>query len=271
MSNTAQSSPLMKRGNADISLTREYIDAVLREAQIYIESGLLPKDISTPGKAFLIIQQGAQLRIPSLMALNGIHVIQGKPSVSPQLMLSLINRSGLLQDIAYEDDGSTGSVTMKRAGIATPHTGTFSNEDAKKMGLSGRAQWQNQPATMRRWRAVAAAARFLFPDIIGGLYLNEEMGAMTNEDGEVIRNSKDEIVMENGVVNKQTNVTENEIKNKSMMVEKIKLMWQKEAGMGKDLPDNESTLTDADMLAMPSEKIKEMGVSIKKRIEGYGA
>lgn len=174
---------------------------VIREkAAILVKSKFLPKSIETPEQALAIILTGRELGIGDMQALNNINVIQGKPTVPPQLMLALINRTGQLEDMLITDDGQCCAVTMKRRG-RQPHSEAFSMKDAalmktteyiggekKTISLSEKYNWKQQPAVMRKWRAVAACARVVFPDVILGLYTPDEMGAtMDVETGEVIQ------------------------------------------------------------------------------------
>lgn len=159
---------------------------ILTTARALIASGFLPKSVDTVDKAFAIITMSQELGIGMWQGLNGINVIQGKPTVSPQLMLALINRSGQLEDMAIEATAEFARVTLKRKG-RTPHTETFTIKDAAAQGLTGKDNYRKQPATMLKWRAVAAAARVVFPDAIMGLYTVEEIApdAVTvTEDGE---------------------------------------------------------------------------------------
>lgn len=155
-------------------------------ARMLCESGLLPQQVNTPAKAVAIILAGRELGIQPWQALSSINVISGKPTISPQLMLALIERSGLLQAITVTDDGQTCTVVMQRRGRAA-HTETFSMADASAMQLAGKDNWRKQAKIMRRWRCVAAAARVIFPDVILGLYTPEEMGAEVSisDDGDM--------------------------------------------------------------------------------------
>lgn len=147
-----------------------------QQANALVASGFLPQSVNTVQKAVAIMTLGRELGIGAWAALNGINVIQGKPTVSPQLMLAMINAKGQLEDMVITDEDGVCSVTMKRRG-RTPHTAAFSMQDAAAMGLSNKDNWKKQPAIMRQWRAVAACARVVFPDVILNLYTPEEMGA----------------------------------------------------------------------------------------------
>lgn len=150
--------------------------AMVQVADALVQSGFLPQSIKNAQQAVAIILAGRELGIGPWQAVQTINVIQGKPTVSPQLMLALINQSGQLEDIAIDGDVKGCIVMMKRKGRA-PHTETFTFEDAQKLGLAGKDNYRKQPAIMLRWRAVAACARIVFPDVILGLYTPDEMGA----------------------------------------------------------------------------------------------
>ena len=149
----------------------------LQMAQVLLDSGFLPRNTyQTLAQVLAIMMYGDMLGIPPMAALTNINVIQGKPTIPPQLMLALVYHTGKLDDIEIKDDGQACTVVMKRT-AKTAHTTTFSQNDAAKMKLAGKDNWEKQPAVMRQWRAVAAACRIVFPDIIMGFYTPDEMGA----------------------------------------------------------------------------------------------
>lgn len=153
-------------------------------AGILLRSGFLPRTVRAEEQVITILVKRYELGIPPMEALTGISVIDGKPAVSPQLMLALINRSGQLQDLAIDGDDIRYRVAMTRRG-RRPHTETFTLDDARRMGLADKPNWRQQPRVMLRWRAVSACARVVFPDVVSGLYTPEEMGAAVavDEDG----------------------------------------------------------------------------------------
>lgn len=166
---------------------------VMREtAAMLCKTGFLPQAINTPEKAVAIILTGRELGIGTMAALNTINVISGKPTVSPQLMLALIERSGQLEDIQITNVEGAVKCTMKRKG-RSPHTEFFGEAEATAMQLRGKDNYKKQAFTMYKWRAVAACARIVFPDVITGLYTPDEMGADVTDDGELLPPAKDNI------------------------------------------------------------------------------
>lgn len=166
-------------------------DTLSKLAKVAAASGYAGKNEM---QVLFVMLKGIELGISPMQALDGIQVIQNKTTVSPQLMLALINRSGELEDMTIDDPDTIRAknackVMMKRKG-RSPHIETFSMEDAKAMGLAGKDNWKKQPTVMLKWRAVAACARIAFPDIIQGVYSPEEMGA------DVIEDASGELVIE---------------------------------------------------------------------------
>ena len=153
------------------------LEAIQSQAKAMIASGLMPKGITTVSQVITIALMGEALNIPPIVAVNMINIISGKPTISPQLMLGIVNRSGLLADMKLTTTDTEATMTVQRKGHTNSHTEVFSMADAKKLGLSGKDNWLKQPRTMMKWRVVAACLRVVFPDLLLGFYTPEEMGA----------------------------------------------------------------------------------------------
>lgn len=163
--------------------TESEFDVMVRTAKSLVQSGFLPSDVNTPQKAVAIMMMSRELGIGAWAGLNGINVIQGKPTISPQLMLALINRSGELEDMTISGDETACTVMMKRRG-RSEHVETFTIKDAAAQGLTGKSNWRKMPATMLKWRAISACARVVFPDVIIGFYTPEEIDPSVTVDAE---------------------------------------------------------------------------------------
>ena len=163
-------------------------DLMKRQAEDFLKSGFLPPSIDRPEKVLWIMQLSRELNIPPAQAINQINVIHGKPTTSPQLMLALIERSGLLKNLKIEIGDNQCVVEMTRKGRDT-HREVFSMDDARRMGLAGKDNWRKQPKVMLKWRAVSACARIVFSDVIMGLYSPEEINPdiHVSENGEIIQ------------------------------------------------------------------------------------
>jgi hypothetical protein len=148
--------------------------AMVERAQALIDSGFLPKHLTKPEQVVTVAMMGRELGLQMMQALRKIYVVNGTATLGAELMLALVNKTGQLEDMKVEDDGQACTVVMKRKG-RRPHTERFSLADAQRMGLLGKDNWKKQPATMRKWRAISACCRVVFPDAIGGMHTPEEV------------------------------------------------------------------------------------------------
>lgn len=157
-------------------------------AETLVKSGVLPAHIKSPQAAVAIIQQGLELGIAPMTALRGMFVIHGKVGLYSDLMLGLIYRD--IGDNAIrvvETTSAQCTVAYQRPGWDRPATLTFTMDDAERAGLSkDNPAWKKYPAQMLRARAISAAARLGFPDLMSGMYTPEELGATVDADGTVI-------------------------------------------------------------------------------------
>ena len=157
-------------------------DHLLKMADDLVKSGLLPAAIKTAQAAAAIILKGRELGIPAMQAFAHIHIIDGKPTCSSELMLALLARGGVTY--RWLEDGRSGqaAIEFQRTGFG-PVRGTFSKAEATEAGLLDKLSWKRYPANMLRARAVSNGARMLGPDLLAGMsYTPEELGAEVDED-----------------------------------------------------------------------------------------
>lgn len=152
-----------------------------------VKSGFLPTSIKTPEQAIIIMLKGRELGIPPMQAFSSIAVVNGKPTMSAELMLSMIykNVSGAIVDFAKTDNNECVIEAKRPNGKKTKFT--FSMEDAKRANLTGKGPWVTYPSAMLRARCISAMARAMFPDALSGVvYTPEELGAQVDEDLNII-------------------------------------------------------------------------------------
>jgi hypothetical protein len=170
-------------------------EALKEQATIMVKSGFLPVSVNTPEKAIAIALTAKELGIGMMEGFRSINIIQGKPTISPQLMLALANRTGQIEDIEFDSNDERCQVRITRK-LRKPHTEEFGVKEATALGLISRDNYRKQPAIMFRWRALAANLRVTFPDVVLGLYTPDEMGAdvKTNSEGDMEVMSQDDLV-----------------------------------------------------------------------------
>lgn len=156
-------------------VSMELFNILRDQATMLLKTGFLPSHLRTAEQVVAVVLIGRELQVPMMQAVRKIFVIQGTPALASELMLALAERTGQVEDIRIEDDGTCCTVTIKRRGRKSAVTTPFSMKDAEAMDLSNKDNWKKQPAVMRRWRAISANLRLTFPDAIGGMYSVEEI------------------------------------------------------------------------------------------------
>lgn len=136
---------------------------------------------------FAILVMGAELGIKPMQSLQSINVIQGKPTISPQLMMALI-RSKIPGAVIKVESANPNVYCTTARSKEDFDAGLFFKSEwnmnkATKLGLASKDNYTKQAETMLRWRAIAESCRVTFPDILMGLYAPEEF---QNFDGKVI-------------------------------------------------------------------------------------
>lgn len=145
-------------------------------AKALAEAGLLPAAYrKAPANVLLAMQYGQALGLSLTQILGGIHVIEGKPSMSADLMQALVRRAG--HRIRTQADNKTATCSIVRADdpeYAT--TVTYTLDDARAAGLLGKDVWKKYPRSMLLARAVSACCRQACADVLAGVsYTPDEL------------------------------------------------------------------------------------------------
>lgn len=137
---------------------------------------------------------GYQLQLNIAASFEFIHIIQGKPSLSPKGALAIILRSGLLGKLDIQEDNTKATVIMQRKDNGFTYTSSWSIDDARKADLvKPSSPWIKYPKNMCRWRAIGYCCDVLFPDVLSGLVRADDLGAVIDTKGDVISGEYREI------------------------------------------------------------------------------
>lgn len=157
-------------------LSPRNFDEAWRMAEILADSDMVPKDFKgKPGNCLIAMQWGSEVGLKALQALQNIAVINGRPAMWGDAIIALARSSPLCEFVVETDDGHTATCRVKRRG-EQEQARTFSMDDAKTAGLQGKSgPWSQYPKRMRQVRARAFALRDVFPDVLRGMAVAEEV------------------------------------------------------------------------------------------------
>jgi len=156
-------------------------------ARAFKTSGMFP-DLESEAQAFVKIMAGRELGIGPMAAMMGINVIQGKVTLSSNLMAAKVKASGTYTYLPREISNERVELEFLQNGESIG-VSEFSIEDAQRAGLLKGQNWQKYPKAMLFARSLSQGVRWYCPDVLSGApaYVPEEMGAEVNEEGEAVR------------------------------------------------------------------------------------
>jgi hypothetical protein len=171
-----ENTSLSVRPASQVDLSPQTFEQALTFSNYLADSDLVPKDFKgKPGNCLIAMQWGAELGLKPLQALSNIAVINGRAALWGDAVIALVRSSPLCEYVQESDDGHTATCRVKRRGEAEQVV-TFSVDDAKAAGLHGKqGPWTQYPKRMRQMRARAFALRDVFPDVLRGMPVAEEV------------------------------------------------------------------------------------------------
>ena len=177
---TLEHRPQLVAGARPTAIVPTDMDSCYRLARAVCMAGMAPKGLDTPEKAMVAIMHGLECGLTPMAALQRIAVVNGRPVIWGDGAIGLVRGSGLCEfideTIEGEGDNRVAICETKRRGETRSVIRSFSVADAKKARLWGKqGPWQDYPERMLQMRARAFALRDGFADVLGGIYIKEEV------------------------------------------------------------------------------------------------
>ena len=180
------------------------LDDLQRVAKLLAASGYFEAKGSTEQAIAQLatkVLAGREMGFSPFASVNGIHVIQGKPTVSAQLMAAAVKGSAKYDYRIREMTELVCKIEFfERVGGKLESLGvsTFTAADAKLAGTQNMAKYARN---MLFARAMSNGVRWYCPDVFAsGVYTPEEMGATVDGEGEIIESSSRVVNGETGEI-----------------------------------------------------------------------
>jgi len=139
-------------------------------AEAFYRSGYF-KGINGYEQAITVVMMGQELGIPPATAITGVHIIEGKPSLSANLIASAIKKSGKYNyKVLSNTDKECRLAFYELWGSKWELLGesVFTIEDARTAGVAGKNVWRQYPKAMLFARAISQGQKVYAPDVFGG-------------------------------------------------------------------------------------------------------
>jgi hypothetical protein len=164
------------------SLAPQNVKEALEFAEMMSKSNLVPKEFSgNPGNILVAIQWGMELGLQPMQAMQNIAVINGRPSLWGDSVIALVKASPTCEYVVEEVTDDKAVCKVKRRG-EPEQSRVFSKADAQAAGLLNKqGPWTQYPKRMLQMRARSWALRDVFPDVLRGMPVAEELMDMPKE------------------------------------------------------------------------------------------
>lgn len=146
------------------------------------------KDASDVSKAVVKVLYGREIGVGPVTAMMGIHIIEGKPAPSSNLLAARVKAS-------TRYDYRVLAHTPERCEIAFFERGQeigrieWTIEMARAAGVAGKPVWKAYARAMLLARCISEGVRAYCPDVFGGaaVYVAEELGAEVDREGNPVQ------------------------------------------------------------------------------------
>lgn len=172
---------VIKRDDQSLALPE-----IMSLGDVFTKSGYF-RDVREQAQAVVKILYGRELGFSPVVSMMGIHVIEGKPALSANLMGAMVKRSGRYDYRVTKLTDTECTLDFTQDGQAVGQS-TFTMQDAQKARvIRDGSGWTKYPRNMLFARALSNGVKLFCPELSAcPIYVPEELGAEVNEEGAVI-------------------------------------------------------------------------------------
>jgi hypothetical protein len=157
-----------------------------------LKSETLPPGINSKERIMTVAQYGRELGMEPMTAINNISIIKGKMVISSTMLGAMLKKRGYeylwTKDHVTEEDGRIlteleifwFSKTLKRE---FSQKFAVSWQELELAGLTANPTYGKYRKVMHRWKTLAFAVRAVAPEILLGMYTDEEIISANPDSG----------------------------------------------------------------------------------------
>lgn len=168
---------LVLRPSVDLELFARSTRDIYNVAKVFAETDFAPSGMQgNPAAVCAAMMYGAGLGMDPMTALQNVHVIERRPTLSALAQRGLVLSEGHQIELVEASDTRV-VMRGRRKGSERWQEITWTIERAKKAGLTAKKNWTNHPQAMLVARASSELCRLIAADVLMGCpYSAEELG-----------------------------------------------------------------------------------------------
>jgi len=182
----------------DLIQTYQDIEVI---AKAMVSSGYFA-DSKSVSQAVVKILAGREIGFGPFASMNGVRIIKGNPTLSGNMLATLVKRSGRYNYKVKRLDGEACEIEFYESGQPAGIS-AFTLKDAKAAGLLGKEVWTQYTRNLLFARAMSNGVKWYCPDVTTGstVYTPEELdyvsGSEYSDDGiEIIDGEAEDVDVE---------------------------------------------------------------------------
>ncbi len=154
------------------------LDSAFTLAEVVVNSRLFDAYSGSKEAVLLTIMAGREMGLGAMASLRTFHIVEGKPTMSAQLMMAICLASPLCEEfrvLRSQCSKNRAVVRVRRHGWSDHEDYEWTAEDAEDAGLAGKNNWAKYARAMLINRAISEAAKFAFPELMANVYTPSEV------------------------------------------------------------------------------------------------
>lgn len=181
----AMAMPAQQSGMMSIFSDPQTFAGAMQMAETLSRSTIIPRDYQgNPSNCLIAVEMSTRLNASPMMVMQHLHVIQGRPAWSAQWIIAMINNSRKYKTVLqYEMGYDSADGGLSCFAWAIDHAGNkvvgpkITMTMAKAEGWVGKngSKWQSMPGVMIQYRAASFFGRVNCPEMIMGIYSQDEV------------------------------------------------------------------------------------------------
>lgn len=175
MSSEVRSPLRITRGGINL----QSFDEMWKLADAIVKAGIRSSTIKNAYQALCVIQYGFEVGLGPMSSIKCITFKGEVPTIDGDAAKALILQSGYCRYIKTWTEGKGNSLVgyceTLRQDDETPYQTKFTWDDAVRAKLTSRDAWVKYPERMVQYRALGYAARDMYPDVLQGLHITQEI------------------------------------------------------------------------------------------------
>lgn len=174
-------------------------------AKAFASSTIVPKEYQGNfANGLVAIEMAVRMQTSPLMVMQGLDVIQGRPSWRSQFLIGMVNSSGKYDiELQFEETKDKSGkpfgcycwTTRNGRKVTGPEVTMDMAKDEKWLEKNG-SKWKTMPQIMLRYRAASFFVSMNCPELKFGLYTKEEIIDIGPEDYVTVENMAEQVQKE---------------------------------------------------------------------------